>query len=58
VPATCIYITEIVCYIKRNKEILEQNTVHAYNMLKKLDLHILYCKINPFFFVRGNEYRN
>jgi hypothetical protein len=41
---TCLYILEIVCFIKRYKGSLEQNVqVHNYNTRTKMDLHVQYC---------------
>jgi hypothetical protein len=44
---TCLYIREIVCFIKKYKGSLEQNVqVHNYNTREKMDLHVQYCRKN------------
>jgi hypothetical protein len=46
---TCLYILEIVCFIKKYKGSLEQNvTFHNYNTRKKMDLHVQYCSKDLF----------
>jgi hypothetical protein len=45
----CLYILEIVCYIKKYKDSLDQNVqFHNYNMPRKLDLHVQFCNMNLF----------
>jgi hypothetical protein len=41
----CMYIFEIVCYIKSNLEKLEQNkAIHNYNTRQNLNLHVQFCR--------------
>jgi hypothetical protein len=43
-PLPCMYIFEIVCYIKLNLEKLEQNNaIHNYNTRQNLNLHVKFC---------------
>jgi hypothetical protein len=45
----CLYILEIVYYIKKYKDLLEQNVqFHKYNTRRKLDLHIQFCNTDFF----------
>jgi hypothetical protein len=46
-PLPCMYIFEIVCYIKSNLEKLEQNNaIHNYNTLQTVNLHVQFCRTN------------
>jgi hypothetical protein len=39
-----LYILEVICFIKKYKEPLEDNIrVHTHNTRRKLDLHVQYC---------------
>jgi hypothetical protein len=45
----CLYVLEVVCYIKKYEDSLEQNVwFHNYNTRRKLDLHVLFCKMDLF----------
>jgi hypothetical protein len=45
----CLYIQEIVCYIKKYKDTLEQNVqFHNYDTQRKLDLHVQFCNTDLF----------
>jgi hypothetical protein len=46
-PFPCVYISEMVCWIKYYRGKLESNAdVHNYNTRHKTDLHPLTCRIN------------
>jgi hypothetical protein len=48
-PLPCLYISEIVCYIKINIDRLEPNTeIHDYNTRQNMDLHVQSCRTNLF----------
>jgi hypothetical protein len=39
-----LYVLEVICFIKKYKESLEQNIhIHIHNTQRKLDLHVQYC---------------
>jgi hypothetical protein len=43
----CLYILEIVCYIKKYKDSLKQNVqFHNYNAQRKFDLHVQFCNMD------------
>jgi hypothetical protein len=45
----CLYILEIVCYVKKCTDSLEQNVhFHNYDTLRKLDLHVQFCNTDLF----------
>jgi hypothetical protein len=45
----CLYILEIICYIKKHKQFLEQNAqVHKYDTRRQLDLHVQFCNADIF----------
>jgi hypothetical protein len=46
-PLPCMYIFELVCYIKSHFGELDQNTV-VHNHNQKLNLHIQFCRTNVF----------
>jgi hypothetical protein len=48
-PMPCLYISEIVCYIKINIDRLELNTeIHSHNTRQNSDLHIEFCRTSFF----------
>jgi hypothetical protein len=45
----CMYIFELVCYIKSHFGELDQNiVVHSHNTHQKLNLHVQFCRTNVF----------
>jgi hypothetical protein len=45
----CLYILEIVCYVKKYKDSLEQNVqFRNYDMQRKLDLHVQFYNTDIF----------
>jgi hypothetical protein len=45
----CLYILDIVCYIKQHKQSLEQNAqIHRYDTRRRLDLHVHFCNTDLF----------
>jgi len=41
---TCLYILEVLCYIKRYKGNLKQNlSNHGHNTRSKLNFHVQFC---------------
>ena len=57
-PVACLYIPEIVCYMKKYEESLEKYVqIHNYSMWKKLDLHADFCNAD-LFKEKHSEYRN
>jgi hypothetical protein len=48
-PLPCVYIFELVCYIKSHFGKLDQNiAVHNHNTRQKLNFHVQFCRTNVF----------
>jgi hypothetical protein len=48
-PIACLYMLEILCYIKVNIEKLHKNTkIHSQNTCQKLNLHVQFCRADVF----------
>jgi hypothetical protein len=46
-PLPCMYIFEIIYYIKSDLGKLEQNNaIHDYNTRQNLNLHVQFCRTN------------
>jgi hypothetical protein len=46
-PLPCMYIFELVCYIKSHFGEVDQNSVvHNHNTCQKLNLHVQFCRTN------------
>jgi hypothetical protein len=46
-PLPCMYIFQLVCYIKSHSGELDQNiAVHNHNTCQKLNLHVQFCRTN------------
>jgi hypothetical protein len=46
-PLPCMYIFELVCYIKSHFGELDQNIVgHNHNTCQNLNLHVQFCRTN------------
>jgi hypothetical protein len=44
-PLPCLYISEVVCYVKSNMEKMKYNDeIHAHCTRQKLDLHTQFCR--------------
>jgi hypothetical protein len=44
-PLPCMYISEVVCYVKSNLEkMIGNEDVHAHFTCQKSDFHVQYCR--------------
>jgi hypothetical protein len=48
-PIACLYMLEILCYIKVNIEKLHKNIeIHSHSTCQKLNLHVQFCRTDVF----------
>jgi len=47
-PLPCLYISEVVCCVKSDKEKVKYNEVHDHCTCQKSDLHIQFCRTTLF----------